>query len=146
MGASFMQRRYGYSIGDALSAGCRMWRTTYWFCKRLQKLVVIHWNIRYTKQNKKIIPKTYTLFYSDLNFNIDYSTGAAASCNGDTWASELGTVFGNTQPFLITTRERVPKGCSNFKIDYSVRNPTLRNLFFSFVSLSIGTVLLRNSL
>lgn len=36
--------------------------------------------------------------------------GCIATCNGDTWASELGTVFGESQPFLITTRERVPKG------------------------------------
>lgn len=36
--------------------------------------------------------------------------GAFACCNGDTWASEFGTVCGNSEPFLITTRERVPKG------------------------------------
>lgn len=36
--------------------------------------------------------------------------GAFACCNGDTWASELGSVLGTGEPFLITTREKVPKG------------------------------------
>jgi uncharacterized membrane protein len=36
--------------------------------------------------------------------------GALACSNGDTWASELGTVVGQTEPFLITSRQRVPRG------------------------------------
>lgn len=33
-----------------------------------------------------------------------------ACSNGDTWASELGTVLGSSKPFLITTWKRVPRG------------------------------------
>lgn len=36
--------------------------------------------------------------------------GAFACSNGDTWASEIGTVVGNKEPLLITTFKRVPKG------------------------------------
>ncbi|XP_059049340.1 transmembrane protein 19 isoform X3 [Achroia grisella] len=36
--------------------------------------------------------------------------GVFASCNGDTWASELGTVISNSEPYLITSLKRVPKG------------------------------------
>lgn len=35
---------------------------------------------------------------------------AFACCNGDTWASEIGSVVGRTDPFLITSRKRVPRG------------------------------------
>merc|ERR1712010_176093 len=36
--------------------------------------------------------------------------GAVACCNGDTWASELGSVISKADPFLISTFQKVPKG------------------------------------
>ncbi|KAI1286438.1 Transmembrane protein 19 [Halotydeus destructor] len=52
-----------------------------------------------------------------INFALDYDAswfaisvlGALACCNGDTWASELGSVVGG-QPRLITNFAKVPKG------------------------------------
>jgi len=36
--------------------------------------------------------------------------GSLACCNGDTWASELGSVMGSSEPRLITTMRKVPRG------------------------------------
>ena len=36
--------------------------------------------------------------------------GALACCNGDTWASELGSVLTTSQPVLITSLREVPRG------------------------------------
>lgn len=53
-----------------------------------------------------------------INFNTDYNASwfamallASFACaNGDTWASELAPVLAQTDPVLITTFKRVPKG------------------------------------
>lgn len=36
--------------------------------------------------------------------------GAISCCNGDTWASELGSVWSSGDPWLITSFRRVPRG------------------------------------
>uniref|UniRef100_A0A1B6DT90 Transmembrane protein 19 n=1 Tax=Clastoptera arizonana TaxID=38151 RepID=A0A1B6DT90_9HEMI len=76
-----------------------------------------------------------------INFRDDYRAswlalgvlGSFACCNGDTWASELGTVIGQSKPFLITTFKRVPKGTNG--------GVSLMGIIFSFLGgLVIGAV------
>lgn len=53
-----------------------------------------------------------------IDFDKDYRSswlsigilGAFSCCNGDTWASEFGTVIGSSDPFLIISGKRVPRG------------------------------------
>ncbi|KAK9501604.1 hypothetical protein O3M35_012300 [Rhynocoris fuscipes] len=53
-----------------------------------------------------------------INFTMDYRAswlaigvlGSFACANADTWASELGTVLSSTDPWLITSGKKVPKG------------------------------------
>lgn len=36
--------------------------------------------------------------------------GCLAAVSGDTWSSEVGSVIGSSEPRLITTWEKVPRG------------------------------------
>ena len=42
--------------------------------------------------------------------------GALACCAGDTFASEVGSVVGTAQPWLITSLTRVPRGARSLFI------------------------------
>ncbi|XP_033219619.1 transmembrane protein 19 [Belonocnema kinseyi] len=58
--------------------------------------------------------------------------GTLACCNGDTWASEFGTVIGSSEPFLITTRKRVPKGTNGGVSWFGLLVSLLGGLFVGF--------------
>lgn len=54
-------------------------------------------------------PIDFTHFYRSSWLGIAVLS-AFACCNGDTWASEIGSVVGTSSPILITSRKRVPRG------------------------------------
>lgn len=53
-----------------------------------------------------------------VNFTYDYSSswfamsvlGAIACACGDTWASEIGSVYSNSEPYLVFSFQKVPRG------------------------------------
>lgn len=57
-----------------------------------------------------ILGNIYIWSVTGILFDLWFCLGAFASCNGDTWASELATVLDSGLPILITTGKTVPKG------------------------------------
>ena len=61
-----------------------------------------------------------------------FLSGAFACCNGDTWASELGGVLSQGDPYLITTRRKVPKGTNGGVSWYGLLVSLLGGLLIGF--------------
>lgn len=58
-------------------------------------------------------------FYMIQNLFLCVFAGALACCNGDTWASELGSVLSFGDPVLITNLHPVPKGNVNSYLSHN---------------------------
>ncbi|KAF2070899.1 hypothetical protein CYY_007782 [Polysphondylium violaceum] len=93
----------------------------------------------YTNRLSTIINYNYDYFGSFLLCAI---IGHYACCNGDTWASELG-ILSKSQPILITTLKRVPKGTnggiSKTGILASLSGGLLIGVFYYLATITFST-------
>jgi len=93
----------------------------------------------YTNRLSTIINYNYDYFSS---FLLSAIIGHYSCCNGDTWASELG-ILSKSEPILITTLKRVPKGTnggiSKTGILASISGGLLIGVFYYLATITFGT-------